>query len=237
MKLIPVILSTFLCACGTYNPQESDVNSFLTKDYTEIAKKLGVSLEVTNQDTTGYKIFSHTKNVDASGALTIEQGRLLFFDGITPQIDSKDRFWHAAVEGVVPRYGSAQCAVTQSSILEHAAVSVSMGWFASMFNKQRRDDPSDPLSCTDEVETQLRKYGWLYYSKDLYVAPKGSIALMKGRYSFCGVPQHSGHIYSMLEDRGVGGNDLIADNGGYGVVYKYETGGFWLPLGVYPKKR
>jgi hypothetical protein len=108
---------------------------------------------------------------------------------------------------------------------------------ASIFSKSRREDAADYLSCTDRVESELRRLGWNYFFKSAYQIPTSAIALESGRYNFCGTKSHSGHIYTVLEDRGGGLSDLIADNGGYSHVYSGKTEGFWLPPGVYPIRR
>jgi hypothetical protein len=205
--------------------------------YEAMAAEIGVKLDPLGIFLEGYKQLGHTKSVEVDKAMSEEEGRKLFFDGIYPQAKSKTDFLSAVALGVIPRYGNAQCAVTTSSVIEHAALRVRFQNVAAIFNKARREAPGDLLSCTDEVETELRKLGWNYFYKKDYVVPTSAIALMGGRYSFCGVKNHSGHIYTVLEDRGVGVGDLIADNGGYSHVYGNQTEGFWLPPGVYPTAR
>lgn len=209
------------------------------KLFSEKASLTGVLLRSPGNDATvdGFARLQHTKSIAVTQTMTEAEGRQFYFTGLLPQAQNKSEFTKAVKEGEVPRYGWAQCAVTTSSVLEHAAIKSGVTKLAPIFSRERREHSSDPLSCTDEVEVELRRLGWFYYFKDKWKAPPGAIGLEKGRYNKCGTPDHSGHIYTILEDRGAAANDFIADNGGYGHVYKAATGGFWLPPGVYPLLR
>ncbi len=220
-------------------PVTGDIDSAVNTKYLTEAKAQGLSLQKPADESYlgGHLRLTHTKNVKVDMGMTPDEGRRFYFEGLLPQAQSKSDFVAAVNKGVVSRYGWAQCAVTTSSVLEHAALRVSLAAVASRFNKQRRDSSEDLLSCTDEVEVELRRLGWTYYFKNSFVAPTGAIGLEKGRYNKCGTVDHSGHIYTIIKDNGIMEPDVIADNGGYNHVYMAPTGGFWLPPGVYPSKR
>lgn len=193
-------------------------------------------------DLTAKNSLPHTKDVSLlPEAVDEEVGFRIYALGLLPQANSKTLFLAAVAYGIVPRHGNAQCAVTTSSVLEQAHKLADRADIAKYFSKAQRDSKEDPLSCTDRVETYLAKLGWNYFKYSAYIAPRGAIALAEGRYSFCGVSKHSGHIYTILTDGSLlspsSEFDLIADNSGYSRMYGAKTGGFWLPNGVYPLKR
>jgi hypothetical protein len=220
-------------------PVTGDIDSVVNSKYRPEADARGISLQKPAEESAlnGYLRLAHTKSVKVDMGMTLEEGRRFYFEGLLPQALSKSDFVAAVNKGVVPRYGWAQCAVTTASVLEHAALRALLPAVASRFNKQRRESSKDLLSCTDEVEVELKRLGWSYYFKTDFVAPTGAIALEKGRYNKCGTVDHSGHIYTIMKDNGIAEPDVIADNGGYNHVYMAPTGGFWLPPGVYPAKR
>lgn len=166
--------------------------------------------------------------------LKIVEAQKLYFEGMYPQAKSKKLFNEALSRCVIPSWAaSAPCAVTTSQILEEAAIKAGNKRVETIFKDETKYGP------THNVEIQMRNLGWHYYLKTKYVAPCGAIG-MWSRYTWNGWPQHSGHIYTIVIDKGPDGRqDTIADNAGWGHLYTPSgiCEGFWLPQGVYPKLR
>lgn len=169
--------------------------------------------------------------------ISIEDGQKLYFDGLFYQANSKQLWEEALARCVIPPWAaSAPCAVTCSQIIEEAAIKAGISKVELAFKNENEFGP------THNVEIAMRNLGWYYYYKTKYIAPRGAIGLWGGRFVFYGWPQHSGHIFTILEDKGpIGRDELIADNGGWGHIYAAsgDAGieGFWLPNGVFPQLR
>ena len=173
--------------------------------------------------------------------MTAEEGRTLFFDGILPLVNSANNpspssseFEKAVRDGAI--VGPA-CATTNSQVMELSAKKAGLDWIEPLFA-----DPWGYLP-THNNEYQFMLLGWHYYLIDEYVAPRGSVGAWT-RYTFYGVPDHTGHIYVTFEDRGPGDSPLVGDNTRrsdeqHGHLHRPagRPVGFWLPPGVYPKKR
>lgn len=177
----------------------------------------------------------------ASRELTQNEGRKLFFDGLLPMVLSannpsptKSEFGQAIKEGLI--VGPA-CATTNSQVLEYAARKSGLTWLTPLF-----DNPWGYLP-THNNEYQLMLLGWHYFLMDDYISPMGSVGAWT-RYTFYGIPDHTGHIYITFEDRGPDTSPLVGDNTRlanepHGHLYRPagRPVGFWLPPGVYPKPR
>jgi hypothetical protein len=95
---------------------------------------------------------------------------------------------------------------------------------------------------THNNEYQLYLLGWNYFLRSEYIAPPASVGIWD-RYTFYGLPGHSGHVDIIFKDGGANGPDLVGDNTRredekHGHPYRMlgSTQGFWLPPGVYPVK-
>ena len=173
--------------------------------------------------------------------MTDEEGRALFFNGLLPLVLEANRpdptsseFGRAISEGMI--VGPA-CATTNSQVLEYAAKKAGLDWIIPLF--------SDPWSYlpTHNNEYQFMLLGWHYYLMDDYISPAGSIGAWT-RYTFYGIPDHTGHIYITFEDRGPDSSPLVGDNTRrndelHGHPYRPagRPVGFWMPPGVYPVRR
>lgn len=174
-------------------------------------------------------------------AMSDAEGRRFFFDGLLPLVEtantpspSTSEFEAAIREG---RVVEPPCATTNSQVLEHAARKAALPWVEAIFA-----DPNDYWP-THNVEIQLKHLGWFYYLKPEHVAPPASIGAWS-RYTFYGIPGHTGHIFVIFRDMGLHQKDLVGDNTRrsnepHGHPYRPEgqTVGFWLPPGVYPTRR
>lgn len=174
----------------------------------------------------------------ASRKMTIEEGRKLFFDGILPLVNSANtpspsssEFGAAINQGQIVK---AACATTNSQVLEFAARKAGLNWMVPLF-----EDPWGYLP-THNNEYQFMLLGWHYYLMDDYVSPAGSVGAWT-RYTFYGIPDHTGHIYITFEDLGADTSPLVGDNTRlssepHGHLYRPSGRpvGFWLPPGVYP---
>ena len=177
----------------------------------------------------------------AERKMTEEEGRRLFFDGLLPLIFNANKpdpinseFGIAISEGMI--VGPA-CATTNSQVLEYASRKAGLEWLAPLF-----DDPWGYLP-THNNEYQFMLLGWHYFLMDEYVSPTGSVGAWT-RYTFYGIPDHTGHIYMTFEDLGPDTSPLVGDNTRqshepHGHLYrpKGRPVGFWLPPGVYPVNR
>lgn len=178
--------------------------------------------------------FLHLKNIKADLALTKGQAQLLW-EALRKQSDDKNAFNMRVNIGTKPEYGNAQCAVTTASVLEGAALLAGMNGIAELFSKKHRDNGE--FALTHQIEIMLKRLGFVMYDKSKYWAPRGAIALMEGRYAFAGCEQHSGHVYTMHIDQGVGQKDIINDNGGFEHLYNNLTESFFVPEGITVNKR
>lgn len=210
----------------------------------EKAKALGVNLQrPADVDTNGAEKMWFLK----TGARTLkphpmteEQGQRLYFDGMLPIASSKEAF-----KAVSPTYKDtpdwakgAPCSYSAAMRMEAAYRKAGQPQLADHFKN------TDNFGPTHNLEIEMRNMGFNYYPKKDYVAPKGAIGCWS-RYTFPPQnptwEQHTGHVYTILEDKGPDGKkDMIADNNGaynhvYGNPGKCE--GFWLPPGVYPQRR
>ena len=177
----------------------------------------------------------------AQRKMTAEEGRKLFFEGILPLVNAANdpspttsEFGRAIAEGMI--VGPA-CATTNSQVMEYSARKAGFNWIAELFN-----DPWGYLP-THNNEYQFMLLGWHYYLMDEYISPPGSMGAWT-RYTFYGIPDHTGHIYVTFQDLGPDTSPLIGDNTRlsdelHGHLYRPagRPVGFWLPPGVYPKKR
>jgi hypothetical protein len=178
---------------------------------------------------------------NAPRALTENEGRRLYFTGYLPLVETANKpspstseFEKAIQAGLVVE---PPCATTTSQVLKAAATKAGFSWMASMFQ-----NPHDYYP-THNDEIQLARLGFSYYLKSKYVAPPASVGAWD-RYTFFGVKDHTGHIFTIFKDGGPNGPDLVGDNTRrsnepHGHPYR-EPGnvdGFWLPPGVYPHKR
>jgi hypothetical protein len=173
--------------------------------------------------------------------MTEEEGRALFFKGILPLVNeantpspTESEFGLAIAEGMI--VGPA-CATTNSQVLEYAARKADLDWIAEIF-----ENPWGYLP-THNNEYQFMLLGWHYYLMDDYISPAGSMGAWT-RYTFYGTPDHTGHIYVTFKDMGANTSPLVGDNTRlsnelHGHLYRPagRPVGFWLPPGVYPKKR
>lgn len=174
-------------------------------------------------------------------ALTEEEGRRFYFDGLLPLVETANtpspatsEFEAAIKEG---RVVEPPCATTNSQVLERAALKAGLPWVAEIFANPRHYYP------THNNEIQLQRLGWSYYLKEEHVSPPASVGAWS-RYTFVGVPGHTGHIFVIFKDMGMNARDLVGDNTRrsdepHGHPYRPEgkTVGFWLPPGVYPMRR
>jgi hypothetical protein len=208
--------------------------------YDELAAQYGVllvtpaNLDITYAETIWFLQTGSAKLNPAP--LTEAEGRDLYFLGLIPQASSRAAFKAAAMHhGAFPSWArSAPCAYSSSEVLESAGEKAGLDSVVDHFEHH------DDQAVTHAVEIQLRNLGWTYYRKTDYLAPRGAIG-MWSRYTFSGWKQHSGHVYTILVDNGPDGRaDRIADNeGNYDHVYtpSGKCVGFWLPPGVYPRRR
>lgn len=180
-----------------------------------------------------YKAFLHLKDVKVDHGMTIEDGRKMY-ESMVAFVEDRNAFVTTIYKAEKPEYGSAQCAVTTSAVLEAELNRCGLSILANLFSKSERD--KDHFALTHQVEIMLRRLGWFYWLRKDFIGKKGAICMMSGRYDFAGCKQHSGHVYSLYEDR-YPENDMICDNGGYKHIYSNKTEGFWLPPGVVPEKR
>lgn len=178
--------------------------------------------------------FIHLKDVKADLKLSDSEASRMW-EALYWQISSEVYFNERINLGFKDSYGNAQCAISTSSVLEGAAMKAGLFLVSELFSKAKRD--ADQFALTHQVEIMLKRLGFRMYSNELYVAPTGSIALMNGRYSFAGCSQHSGHIYSIYQDKGAWKFHQICDNGGYNHEYKNLTESFFVPHTVTPLKR
>jgi uncharacterized protein (TIGR02594 family) len=178
--------------------------------------------------------FIHLKNVKNDIVLT-EASSAALWNAMQSQIQDKAAFNNRVNLGVKPEYGNAQCATTTASVLEGAALKAGLPNVAELFSKPHRD--KDEFALTHQIEIMLKRLGFAMYAKATNVAPQGAVAMMAGRYDFAGCSQHSGHVYSLYEDKGVGQHDIICDNGGWNHIYNELTESFFVPGGIEVQKR
>lgn len=173
--------------------------------------------------------FEHLKNVKADKRLSIEDSHDLW-TALVVQANDKLAFNKRVALGVKESYGNAQCAITTASVLEGACRAAGLIETARIFSKPNRDD--DNFALTHQIEIILKRLGFVMYSKKDFVAPRGAICMMKGRYNFAGCKQHSGHVFTMYTDCGPEQKDVINDNGGFAHPYSEYTESFFLPRGI-----
>lgn len=178
--------------------------------------------------------FTHLKNVKADLALTNDEA-ITLWAAMQAQIKDKAAFNNRVNLGVKPEYGNAQCATTTASVIEGALLQAGLNLDSEYFSKPHRD--KDEFALTHQVEIMLKRFGFIMYSKATHVAPCGAIGMMSNRYEFGGCSQHSGHVFSIYEDKGVGNHDVICDNGGWNHVYANDTESFFVPSGIAVAKR
>jgi hypothetical protein len=199
-----------------------------------------------------YKQVDHVAQVPMDNALTDAQGTKLYREGILKVLESQPAFSAATQEGQklavgYPYLQNAPCAFSTSAALRYAAKLTDTPNLREVITLVASNNERIH-TCTNEVEVSMRRLGFNYFDKDLYVAPMGAIGLLNDRSpnSSChGVSQtKSGHIYFIMEDRGGRGfKDLITDNFvRFKIIYKAPgsdsgTDGFWLPPGVVPARR
>lgn len=176
----------------------------------------------------------HLKNVKSDKALNIEEVTKMW-SAMQSQIQDKVAFNTRVNLGVKPAYGNAQCATTTASVLEGAAIKAGLTNVAELFSKLHRD--KDEFALTHQVEIMLKRLGFVMYSKATHIAPQGAIGLMANRYEFAGCKKHSGHVYSIYEDKGVDQKDIICDNGGWNHTYVNNTESFFVPSNIKVQKR
>ena len=181
-----------------------------------------------------YKDICHVKDVKSDVCMSNNQGIKFYSEGTLRIVDNKLLFSQIVNNSTKADYGSAQCAITIAGILEAEFNAAGLMDFGKIFSKENRS--ADKFALTHQIEIALRRMGWVYYLSKDFVAFKGAIGLMAGRYNFGGSKDHSGHVYTIFEDK-YPEHDIICDNGGYAHVYAYKTEGFWLPPGMSPKKR
>lgn len=217
-KVIPTDVSTL-------PPEDFDPNTHLTIEFLNWT---------TPPKSTGD--FPH-----APRKMSDEEGRKLFFDGLRPMVaqanspsPSTSEFGRAINEGQIV---DAACATTNSQVLEYAARKSGLDWIVPLFDNPKGYYP------THNNEFQFTLLGWHYYLIEDYVAPAASVGAWS-RYTFYGIPDHTGHIYITFEDRGPFNSPLVGDNTRrsgepHGHLYRPSGRpvGFWLPPGVYPKRR
>lgn len=180
-----------------------------------------------------YKSLLHTKDVKVDHPMSEDQGKIMY-TAMAAFVKDKALFTKTVSGAENPDYGSAQCAITTAAVLEAELTRAGFPDLAKLFCLAERK--ADHFALTHEVEIMLRRMGWFYYLRKDFVVMKGAIGMMAGRYNFAGCTQHSGHVYSLYEDK-YPANDIICDNGGWKHVYGEKTEGFWLPPGVFPAKR
>jgi hypothetical protein len=230
------------------NPRNNDTNPWQQK-----AEEVGVSLEKPpTHDAFTYKkhITFFAKDITPKSMtgvprperpMTEEEGRKYYFEGMLPMVEQantpspdKSEFEAAINEG---RIVEPPCATTNSQVLERTHIKAGFPDVAKIFENPRNYYP------THNNEFQLQLLGWHYYLKSEFVAPPGAVGAWD-RYTFDSIPGHTGHIYIIFKDGGLGGPDLVGDNTRrkddlHGHPYRMpgKTVGFWLPPGVYPAKR
>jgi lysozyme family protein len=186
-------------------------------------------------ETDFYKRFLHLVNVKKDWALSADDSKKLW-DALVAQANDKTAFNKRVALGVQPSYGNAQCATTTASVIEGAAIAAGLTKVASIFDKDEREK-NQLFALTHQIEIALRRLGFTMWDKKLYVAPRGAICMMAGRYNFAGCKQHSGHVYTMNTDQGPDSKDIINDNGGFQHLYANYTESFFLPAGITPVTR
>jgi hypothetical protein len=215
----------------------------------DTAKKEGVLLEAPDDIVLDAdSVFTHTRDTDL--AISDEEGRQLYFEGLLPMLESKEAFSEATKEARVlaedyPYIRNAPCAWTVTSGMRWAATKATVLEVRHALPLMKGKQPTH--TCTGEDEHTLKRLGFHYFSKNTYIAPKGSVGLLNDRSpATCNIPSNlkSGHIYFIMKDGGPRGyKDNISDNlGRFNIIYKGPgadagTHGFWLPPGVYPTKR
>jgi len=172
--------------------------------------------------------FEHLKNVKADRALSACDSKKLW-DALSQQASDKDTFPKCVSRGVQPLYGAAQCATTTASVLECACIKAGLIETAKIFSDENRK--AGKFALTHDIEIMLKLLGFRMYDKKLYVAPRGAICFMAGRFEKM-VKQHSGHVYTMYTDKGADCKDIINDNGGFQHQYSHFTESFMLPAGI-----
>ena len=178
--------------------------------------------------------FDHLKNVKADLILSDSDSKK-FWEAMVAQANNKAEFNERVRLGIQKKYGAAQCATTTASVLEGAAIKAQLPNVAQLFDEKQRVD-KQRFALTDQIEVMLKRLGFKMYDKKLYVAPRGAICFMQGRYNKH-VKQHSGHVYTMYEDKGADCKDIISDNGGFQHQYAHFTESFMLPSGIVPTVR
>lgn len=178
--------------------------------------------------------FEHLKNVKADLLLSDSDSNK-FWEAMVAQANNKVEFNERVRLGIQEIYGAAQCATTTASVVEGAAIKAQLPNVAQLFDKKQRVD-KQRFALTDQIEVMLKRLGFRMYDKKLYVAPRGAICFMQGRYNKH-VKQHSGHVYTMYEDKGADCKDIISDNGGFQHQYAHFTESFMLPSGIVPTVR
>jgi hypothetical protein len=252
-----------LSGCGSedFDPSESTPSASLTAEtnpkLAEWQKKAASLKVVTLSKPKSFDPLTYKKHISyfakgikpesmngvpqASRKMTEAEGRAFYFDGLLKLVEtankpspSSSEFEKAINAG---RVVEPPCATTNSQVMKAAALKAGQSWIATLFK-----NPHDYYP-THNNEYQLYLLGWNYYLKSEYVAPPASIG-MWDRYTFTGIPGHSGHVYVIFKDGGLNGPDLVGDNtrrkdDPHGHPYRMpgSTQGFWLPPGVYPIKR
>jgi hypothetical protein len=234
------------------HPQSEPASDMLSP-WLDKAEELGISLEKPrDHDPLTYKkhITFFAKDITPPSmtgvprparAMTEEEGRKYYFEGMLPMVEQantpspdKSEFEAAINEG---RIVEPPCATTNSQVLERTHIKAGFHEIAKVFANPKHYYP------THNNEFQLQLLGWNYYLKSEFVAPPGAVGAWD-RYTFDKIPGHTGHIYILFKDGGIGGTDLVGDNTRragepHGHPYRMpgKTVGFWLPPGVYPAKR
>jgi hypothetical protein len=242
---------------GDYTPpkQQDEVGTQGTpkSPWIQKAKQLGISLEMPDDhDALTYKkhIVFFNKGITPKSMtgvprparpMTEEEGRKYYFEGMLPMVEqantpspSTSEFEAAIREG---RIVEPPCATTNSQVLERTHIKAGFTEVATVFANPKHYYP------THNNEFQIQLLGWNYYLKSEYVAPPGAVGAWD-RYTFDSIPGHTGHIFIVFKDGGIGGVDLVGDNTRrsdepHGHPYRMpgKMVGFWLPPGVYPAKR
>jgi hypothetical protein len=218
-------------------------------DWSDAAQRVGVTLSAPKN----FDPLTHRKSITyfvrnimppsmetvpkAEQPLTAEEGQRFYFEGMLPLVETANKpspstseFQHAINEGLVVE---PPCATTNSQVMEHAFRKAKMDNPANLFA-----DPNDYWP-THNNEVQMALLGFHYFLLSEYVAPKGAVG-MWDRYTFDGIPGHSGHIFIIFQDTPL----LVGDNTrresdphGHPYRAKGEAVGFWLPQGVFPRRR
>jgi lysozyme family protein len=186
-------------------------------------------------ETDFYKKLTHLVDVKKDWLMSNDDSKKLW-DALVAQANDKAAFNKRVSLGVQPSYGAAQCATTTASVIEGAAIAAGLTQVASMFDKDEREK-NQRFALTHQIEIALRRLGFTMWDKKLFIAPRGAICMMVGRYNFAGVKQHSGHVYTMNTDKGPDAKDIINDNGGFEHLYGEFTESFFLPAGIVPEAR